>query len=129
MLAIGIGRAITSASGPKTCPTGWSFSLPAPKPARSRLINTAYKADELDYILKQSDMKMLGLIDGFRDVDYIQIINQLVPELKEQARGFLNSAAYPHLKYVCYVGQEKFRGMYTTAELMLLGDHQRTPAG
>ncbi len=58
-------------------------------------VNTAYKAEELDYILRQSDMKMLGLIDGFRDVDYIEIVNRLVPELKQHPRGHLHSKAYP----------------------------------
>ncbi|HHX97734.1 MAG: AMP-binding protein [Kiritimatiellia bacterium] len=125
MLAIGIGKGDHIGIWAKNVPDWLVFQFACAKTGAVLVtVNTAYKADELDYILKQSDMKMLGLIDGFRDVDYIQIINQLVPELKEQARGFLNSAAYPHLKYVCYVGQEKFRGMYTTAELMLLGDHQ-----
>lgn len=87
-------------------------------------VNTAYKAHELDYILKQSDMKALAIIDGFQDVNYIKIINDLVPELKEHPRGRLNSEEYPHLKSVIYVGQEKHRGMYNTNELMLLGEHQ-----
>ena len=37
-------------------------------------VNTAYKSHELAYVLKQSDMKFLALIDGFQDVDYIETI-------------------------------------------------------
>ena len=44
-------------------------------------VNTAYKSHELAYVLKQSDMKFLALIDGFQDVDYIETIYELVPEL------------------------------------------------
>ncbi|WP_042704015.1 AMP-binding protein [Methanobrevibacter arboriphilus] len=87
-------------------------------------VNTAYKSHELDYILKQSDMKALAIIDGFRDINYIKTIYDLVPELKKHPRGGLNSSEYPHLKSVIYVGQEKHRGMYNTNELMLLGKHQ-----
>lgn len=86
-------------------------------------VNTAYKAHELEYVMKQSDMKALLMIDGFRDIDYISILYELVPELKTQQRGNLKSAKFPYLKYVIFIGQEKHRGMYNTAEIMLLGKH------
>ena len=91
-------------------------------------VNTSYKSHELDYVLKQSDMKALALVDRFRDVDYLSTINELVPELKTDPRGHLNSSEYPFLKSVIYVGQEKHRGMYNTNELMLLGAHHETDA-
>lgn len=37
-------------------------------------VNPVYKSHELDYVLKQSDMKALCVIDAYRDVDYLQII-------------------------------------------------------
>ena len=86
-------------------------------------VNTAYKGHELKYVLKQSDMKTLAIIDGYQDVDYIDIIYELVPELKTQERGSLKSEEFPFLEHVIYVGQEKHRGMYNTNELMLLGKH------
>lgn len=87
-------------------------------------VNTAYKGHELDYILKQSDMKALAIIDGFKDVNYIETIYNLIPELKTHPRGNLKCKEYPYLKNIIYVGQEKHRGMYNTNELMLLGKHQ-----
>ena len=86
-------------------------------------VNTAYKSHELDYVLKQSDMKALAIIDGFRDVDYIQTLYELVPELKTQERGKLDSKEFPFLDSVIYVGPEKHRGMFNTNELLLLGKH------
>lgn len=86
-------------------------------------VNTAYKGHELEYLLKQSDMKALAIIDGFQDVDYVNIMYELVPELKTQERGSLKSKKFPFLEHVIYVGQEKHRGMYNTNELMLLGKH------
>ena len=87
-------------------------------------VNPVYKGHEVSYVLKQSDMKALCIIDAYRDVDYIQIIRELVPESLEQPRGFLDSPEYPCLKNLIYMGPEKHRGFYSVPELMLLGQHR-----
>ena len=86
-------------------------------------VNTAYKSHELEYVLQQSDMKALAMIDSYKGVDYLDIVNELVPELKTSLRGHLHSERFPFLKSIIYVGQEKHRGMYNTAELILLGSY------
>jgi fatty-acyl-CoA synthase len=86
-------------------------------------VNTSYRIHELEYLVKQSDIKALCLIDGFRDIDYVGIINELVPELKSSERGRLKSARFPRLESVIFIGPEKHRGMYNTQELLLLGAH------
>ena len=74
-------------------------------------INTNYRSAELDYVLKQSDMENLYLIDGVRDVDYVQTVYDLIPELKTQPRDSFHSEKYPHLRRVVHLGPEKYRGM------------------
>ena len=86
-------------------------------------INTNYKSHELEYLVKQSDMHTLAIVDGLRDVSYVDVLYELVPELKEQPRGTLKSARFPRLKNVVYLGQEKHRGMYTSMELFQLGEN------
>ncbi len=86
-------------------------------------VNTAYKSHEVEYLMKQADLKAIAIIDGFRDVSYIDTINELVPELKTQSRGNLKSEKFPCLESVIFIGQEKHRGMYSTRELFLLGKH------
>jgi Acyl-CoA synthetases (AMP-forming)/AMP-acid ligases II len=86
-------------------------------------VNTAYKIHEVEYVMKQADLKAIAIIDGFRDVSYIDTIYELVPELKTQSRGNLKSEKFPFLKNVIFIGQEKHRGMYSTRELLLLGQH------
>ncbi|MCD4800400.1 MAG: AMP-binding protein, partial [Methanococcoides sp.] len=86
-------------------------------------VNTAYKSHELSYVMKQSDMKALAIVDRFRDVDYVETVYELVPELKSCKRGNLKSKDYPKLESVIFIGQEKHRGMYNTAELLLLGKY------
>ncbi|MDP3912123.1 MAG: AMP-binding protein [Bacteroidota bacterium] len=86
-------------------------------------INTSYKSSELEYLLENADIHTLCLVDGFRDSDYVNMIFDLVPELKNSQRGNLKSEKFPMLQNVIFIGQQKHRGMYNTAELMLLGSH------
>ncbi len=86
-------------------------------------INTNYKLSELEFLLKDADIHTLFLFDGYRDSDYVQMIFELVPELKTQARGELKSERFPELRNVGFIGQQKHRGMYSTSELILLGTH------
>jgi fatty-acyl-CoA synthase len=90
-------------------------------------VNTGYKLHELEYLVQQSDLACLLIIDGFKDSDYVAMVNELIPELKTAPRGHLNSAKFPYLKSVVYIGPAKHRGMYNMAELLLLGQH--TPDG
>ena len=86
-------------------------------------VNPVYKSHELDYVLKQSDMKALCVIDAYRDVDYLSIIRELVPESLTQQRGHLDSENYPMLENLIYMGPEKHRGFYSVPELILLGEY------
>lgn len=86
-------------------------------------VNTSYKLHELEYLIKQSDLTTLCLTDGIKDSNYVQMIKELVPELDEYERGCLKSKKFPYLKNVVFMGPEKFRGLYSTPELLLLGQH------
>lgn len=86
-------------------------------------VNTNYKNAELEYIMKNADIHTMCLVNGYRDSDYVQIMYDLVPELKTQQRGRLKSERFPELRNVVYVGQEKQRGMYNTAEMLIMGAH------
>lgn len=83
-------------------------------------VNTNYKTEELRYLLKQSESENLFLINGYQDTDYITTIYELVPELKTCQRGYLESAEFPRLKRVFFLGHEKHRGMYSIPEVEAL---------
>lgn len=87
-------------------------------------VNTNYRTEEIAYLLKDSDMHTLCMTDGVPGSNYTDIIYDLVPELKSTQRGKFRSERFPELKNVVYIGQEKYRGMYNTAELLLLGDNE-----
>lgn len=84
-------------------------------------VNTNYKQNELEYLCEHSDMHTLCIIDGTWDCDYVDMTYKMLPELKTCQRGKLQSERFPKMKNVIYIGQEKHRGMYNTAEILLLG--------
>ncbi len=86
-------------------------------------VNTNYKQNELEYLCKDSDMHTLCLTDGTWDSSYVDMAYTMLPELRECQRGHLESKRFPKLKNVVYIGQEKYRGMYNTAEILLLGEN------
>ena len=86
-------------------------------------INTSYKLAELEYLLQNADVNTLCLADGFKDSDFVKMIFDLIPELKENPRETINSSKFPKLKNVIFIGPEKHRGMFNTSELILLGSH------
>jgi fatty-acyl-CoA synthase len=85
-------------------------------------VNTSYRPAELEYVLRQSDMKALFVIDGYRDTDYVQTVYELVPELKTFPKGSLDCERFPFLKLVIYIGPRQHRGMYSLQEVMELAD-------
>ncbi len=84
-------------------------------------VNTSYKGFELEYLLRQSDTKALVLTDGFKDANYINIINEVCPELQFAENGEVQSEKFPYLKHVLHVGDNVPMGMGSFADLKELG--------
>ena len=86
-------------------------------------VNTNYKQSELEYLCENSDMHTLCITDGTWECDYVDMTYKMLPELRSAERGHLCSKRFPYMKNVVYIGMEKYRGMYNTAELLLLGQN------
>jgi fatty-acyl-CoA synthase len=84
-------------------------------------VNTSYKVSELEYLLQQSEAENIFVMDGYYDTDYVLTMYDLIPELREQERGRLNSPKFPALKRVGYLGPQKHRGMYSVPEIVGVG--------
>jgi len=80
-------------------------------------VNTNYKIFELEYLLRQSDSSTLIMIEGFKDSNYVEIINELCPQLKDSEPGKLNNPSLPFLKNIIYIGDKNYPGMYNWNEL------------
>lgn len=86
-------------------------------------VNTNYKIFEVEYLLRQSDSNTLILIDGFKDCNYVDIINQLCPELKDSEPGKLDCSSLPFLKNIIYIGDKKHPGTYNWNDLYQLSSN------
>ncbi|MCY9135554.1 AMP-binding protein [Bacillus atrophaeus] len=75
-------------------------------------VNTNFQSAELDYLLKHSDASALILMDSYRGTSYTEILNGLIPELKESEPGQLQSDRFPFLKTILFIGDKSPPGMY-----------------
>lgn len=85
-------------------------------------VNTAYKIHEVQYLLKQSDSKMLIMSDGYKDTNYNEIIYTLCPEIRELGRNSLVCAKLPWLRTVINIDNSHQPGMYDWDELDALAN-------
>jgi fatty-acyl-CoA synthase len=74
-------------------------------------INPAYRRTELEYALNKVGCRALILAPSFKGSNYIEIINDLAPELQHSAPGRLHSARLPQLEMVIRLGEERSAGM------------------
>lgn len=86
-------------------------------------VNTNYKQAELEYLCQNSDMHTLCIVNGEKDSNFVEMTYKMLPELKTFSRGHMKSNKFPVMRNVVYIGQEKYRGMYNTSELLLLGNN------
>jgi AMP-dependent synthetase/ligase len=87
-------------------------------------VNTNYKVFEAEYLLKQSDTDTLVMMEGLKDTNYTEIINELCPELKTSTPGSMDCENLPYLKRVIYLdSKEKTpQGMLHWSELHKLSE-------
>ena len=122
LIAIGVTRGSHVGIWAQNVPDWLTFLYATAKiGAVAVTVNTSYRTEELRYLMNNSDMHTLCMTDGVPGSNYTDIIYELLPELKTTQRGKLRSEHFPALKNVVYIGQEKYRGMYNTAEVLLLG--------
>ncbi len=87
-------------------------------------VNTNYKQFELNYLLRQSDAKMLIMIDGVKGNDYLAHITGLVLALQTEAPGEARDEKLPCLERVVLIGdaKRKPKGVTPFSELYTLAD-------
>lgn len=125
LISIGVGQGDKIGIWATNVPDWTTFMFAAAKIGAVLVtVNTSYKLAELEYIVKSADLHTLCIIDGYRDSDYVNMVFELVPELRTSPRGNLSSSKFPELRNVVFLGQQKHKGMYNTHELMLLGSYQ-----
>ena len=83
-------------------------------------INPAYRAFELEYALTKVGCKALVLAPAFKTSNYVQMLQDLAPELADCAPGALHAQRLPALRAAISMGDEAAPGFYRFADVMAL---------
>ena len=84
-------------------------------------VNTNYKEFELEYLLKQSDTKMLVMIEGVKNNSYVDTIDKLLPEFRNSKNGDVDNSKFPFLKKIVYCGSNTPRGFMNFEDIVTAG--------
>ncbi len=123
LMAIGVGRGDHIAMWANNVPE-WIYTQfgSAKMGAVMVTVNTNFRAFELEYLLNQSDATTLILINGVREKnEYIRILQQVCPEIKDCAPGELKAEKAPCLKNVVHLGEDDIPGMYNWKDMVEMG--------
>lgn len=86
-------------------------------------LNTRYKAADLEFVLRDSDCRMLIMETSFLGVvDAMGMLKSLCPEVDTDPRGHLKTEKFPFLRSVVCLGEDVPGGGYSLADLLVAGD-------
>ena len=81
-------------------------------------VNTRYKVEELRYILRQSDSKLLFMMDSYFGIDYHRMLLELAPELVPQGGENTRIADLPQLRTIVTWGERGLAGTLPLAKFL-----------
>jgi fatty-acyl-CoA synthase len=87
-------------------------------------VNTRFKPDELEYCLKQADVKLLFAVDRFLKIDFVQMLRQICSALDSS----LPASNLPDLSRIVILGDEIPRSAIGFDELLARGAQTVLPA-
>ena len=93
-------------------------------------VNTAYRASEIEYILKQGDISTLFMQEEVRGNSYLELVYSIVPELKQIAdpqNETLHNSNLPRLKRVILLGDKPQAGLMLHSQVVATGREHFRP--
>jgi fatty-acyl-CoA synthase len=84
-------------------------------------INPAYRSSELEYTLNKVAVKALVCARAHKSSRYVEMVNELAPEIRLSAPGSIRSRRLPHLRTVIEIGPAPDPGWLAFAEVEKLG--------
>ncbi len=85
-------------------------------------INPAYRLAELEFALNQVGAKALITVPSFKSSDYIAMLEELLPELRDAVPGRLEAARVPSLRWIIRLGDDRSAGTVTWSDVIARGD-------
>lgn len=87
-------------------------------------IYTRWKDIEVKYALNQSDASTLIMMDNLLgSIDALKMFRDLCPEIDNCEPGQLLSQAFPNLRRVIILDEQKHKGMHNFSEVMRIGNN------
>lgn len=84
-------------------------------------INTRYKSGELEYIVNNCDATTLFIVPEFLNINFLDMVYEICPELKECQPGNLISEKLPMLRNVICLDENRHPGTFSYKEILVLG--------
>lgn len=69
-------------------------------------VNTNYQTSELEYLLQQSDTKVLVMDSKYRNTSYIRVLTDVCPNIIKSDKNKINSIRLPYLDNVIVLGND-----------------------
>lgn len=85
-------------------------------------VNARFKAQEMEFVLRQSDSTTLLFKAQIHKTNYYEMFLNLCPEMKTSDPGKLASAKFPRLRNVICLSPGKLPGTFSIDEIMDLGE-------
>ncbi|CAG5115768.1 unnamed protein product [Candidula unifasciata] len=108
LLSLGVGKGDrVGIWGPNTLE--WFLTQYAAARAGNILvnINPSYRSNELEFALRRSGCKLLVASTGFKDLNYFNMLSEIIPGLKQLPSGAsIKSEKLPALKYILLMGSD-----------------------
>jgi len=84
--------------------------------------HTRYKTEELKYVLKQSDTRVLLMQDKFLGrIGAMEMLQELIPDMGTYKPGEINSKEFLELKSVICRGEKEYPGTHSLENVLELG--------
>lgn len=81
-------------------------------------INTRFRTDDLEYLVRQSDSTTLITVDCSGPVDYLEMVRQLCPEIESGNPDDLRPQKFPELQRVLVLGDSPYPGTHRWNDVM-----------
>jgi fatty-acyl-CoA synthase len=85
-------------------------------------LNPRYRSHELDYILRQSDATTLVLADHAGPVDFLEILESVLPGLRDADPEELRFASFPRFRRVICLSEDVYAGTLRYRDVLEAGD-------
>ena len=85
-------------------------------------INTRYKVLELEYILQHVGANTLFIVDEAVQINFLELVNTVCPEIKDAEPGKIQSTKLPQLKNAVCLSDQEYPGIFRYSDFIEYGN-------